>query len=74
MSTIIKAGTKFYLFRSWGRIGSDSIGGTKIENFYDKENCLEAFYALFEEKSGNEFFAEGIFDRFCFITIYILYF
>ena len=51
--------TKFYLFRSWGRIGSDTIGGTKTETFFNQQNCLEQFYFQFEDKTGNEFFSKG---------------
>ena len=51
--------TKFTLFRSWGRIGSDIIGGTKNEIFHNKQNCLDEFYRLFTEKSGNDFFAKS---------------
>ena len=51
-------GTKYFLFRSWGRIGSDTIGGTKTETFYNRQNCLEEFYRLFEEKTDNSFFAK----------------
>ena len=52
-------GTKYFLFRSWGRIGSDTIGGTKTETFYNRQNCLEEFYRLFEEKTDNSFFAKS---------------
>ncbi|XP_046754057.1 poly [ADP-ribose] polymerase [Diprion similis] len=43
---------KYWLFRSWGRIGT-SIGGTKLENLGLQE-CIEQFEFLYEEKSGNK--------------------
>ncbi|RCN44675.1 Poly(ADP-ribose) polymerase catalytic domain protein [Ancylostoma caninum] len=43
----------FYLFRSWGRVGT-VIGGTRTETFRNEENAVEAFEQLFSEKSGNE--------------------
>ena len=52
-------GTKFTLFRSWGRIGSDTIGGIKNQVYHNKSNCLEEFYRLFEEKTQNQFFAKS---------------
>ena len=52
-------GTKFTLFRSWGRIGSKSIGGTKTQEFHNKTCCLDEFYRLFEEKTQNSFFAKS---------------
>ena len=50
--------TRFYLFRSWGRIGSDTIGGTKVEKFVSRENCIREFCMLFMEKTGNDFLEE----------------
>lgn len=42
---------KYWLFRSWGRIGT-TIGGTKLENL-SVEDCIAKFEELYEEKSGN---------------------
>ncbi|XP_076760551.1 poly-(ADP-ribose) polymerase [Xylocopa sonorina] len=42
---------KYWLFRSWGRIGT-TIGGTKLEDLL-LEECIEQFESLYEEKSGN---------------------
>lgn len=42
---------KYWLFRSWGRIGT-TIGGTKLEEL-PCESCIEQFENLYEEKSGN---------------------
>lgn len=53
-----RTNSRFFLFRSWGRIGSDTIGGTKIQTFHNVHNCTAEFEALFEEKSGNNFFAK----------------
>ncbi|KAI3411871.1 Protein phosphatase methylesterase 1 [Globodera pallida] len=47
-------GSNFYLFRSWGRIGT-SIGGTKTNAYgTDREDCVGEFKRLFEEKSLND--------------------
>lgn len=48
------AKSKFYLFRSWGRIGT-TIGGTKVEEFKSLKNAFEAFDKLFLKESGNYF-------------------
>ncbi|XP_033328280.2 poly-(ADP-ribose) polymerase [Megalopta genalis] len=42
---------KYWLFRSWGRIGT-TIGGTKLEKLM-LEECIEQFENLYEEKTGN---------------------
>ena len=42
---------KYWLFRSWGRIGT-TIGGTKLESLY-LEDGKEQFECLYEEKTGN---------------------
>lgn len=42
---------KFWLFRSWGRIGT-TIGGTKLEDL-PLDDAIEQFENLYEEKSGN---------------------
>ncbi|KAJ8686796.1 hypothetical protein QAD02_022590 [Eretmocerus hayati] len=42
---------KYWLFRSWGRIGT-TIGGNKLESLA-KEECISEFERLYEEKSGN---------------------
>ncbi len=47
---------KFYVFRSWGRVGT-TIGGTKTETFEDKEDALENFKMIFEDKTGNRWSA-----------------
>ncbi|XP_053972152.1 poly [ADP-ribose] polymerase [Hylaeus volcanicus] len=41
----------FWLFRSWGRIGT-TIGGTKLDKLA-LEDCIEQFEHHYEEKSGN---------------------
>jgi len=44
---------KWYVFRSWGRIGT-TIGGTKLEDFEDKHEAVRNFEYLYEEKTGNK--------------------
>ena len=48
-----KKSNKFWLFRSWGRIGT-TIGGTKLEDFKSKQNAIEAFEEMYLERTGNE--------------------
>ena len=43
---------KWYVFRSWGRVGT-TIGGTKLEDYEDKHEAVKQFEFLYEEKSGN---------------------
>uniref|UniRef100_A0A915BV35 Poly [ADP-ribose] polymerase n=1 Tax=Parascaris univalens TaxID=6257 RepID=A0A915BV35_PARUN len=45
---------KYYLFRSWGRVGTN-IGGSKTEDYGNEiDEAKEAFEALFLEKTGND--------------------
>lgn len=44
---------RWYLFRAWGRVGT-TIGGNKLETYHNKDDVLEAFEALYLEKTGNE--------------------
>ena len=44
--------SKWYLFRSWGRVGT-TIGGNKTEEFHEREEALTTFMSLYEEKTGN---------------------
>ncbi|KAI9093452.1 poly polymerase catalytic domain-containing protein [Phlyctochytrium arcticum] len=44
----------YYLFRSWGRVGTNR-GGTKLEEFDSAEDAQKLFCQLYEEKSGNIF-------------------
>lgn len=49
-------GTRFHLFRKWGRVGSDSIGGCKLEGpFSSTRTAISAFEEQFEEKTGIPF-------------------
>ena len=43
---------KYYVFRSWGRVGT-TIGGNKVENFYEKADAVREFERLYKEKTGN---------------------
>ncbi|XP_076286203.1 poly-(ADP-ribose) polymerase [Lasioglossum baleicum] len=42
---------KYWLFRSWGRIGT-TIGGTKVDNLAVEE-CIKQFEFHYEDKTGN---------------------
>lgn len=44
--------SQYYVFRAWGRVGT-SIGGTKLEDFDDREDALSLFEELYLEKTGN---------------------
>ena len=41
-----------YVFRKWGRVGSEKIGGSKLEEM-SKSDAITAFKRLFLEKTGN---------------------
>ncbi|RZF40692.1 hypothetical protein LSTR_LSTR007983 [Laodelphax striatellus] len=43
---------KYWLFRSWGRIGTP-IGGDKVDSYSRLDEAISTFCRLFEEKSGN---------------------
>lgn len=45
---------KYWLFRSWGRVGT-GVGEKKLETYYSVNEACEQFERLFEEKSGNIF-------------------
>ncbi|GJP52654.1 hypothetical protein CLOM_g11752 [Closterium sp. NIES-68] len=42
-----------HVFRKWGRVGSDSIGGSKVEGA-GREQAVALFRRLFKEKTGND--------------------
>ena len=46
-------GVRWWVFRSWGRVGT-TIGGEKLETFTSRPSAVEAFCALYLDKSGNE--------------------
>uniref|UniRef100_A0A183FRW2 Poly [ADP-ribose] polymerase n=1 Tax=Heligmosomoides polygyrus TaxID=6339 RepID=A0A183FRW2_HELPZ len=61
---LLKHDTKptFYLFRSWGRVGT-AIGGTRTEVFRLEEDAIDAFEQLFLEKSGNRWKNKSSFKK-----------
>lgn len=46
-------GNKFWVFRSWGRIGT-TIGGNLVDSFSTLGEAKQRFHEIYEEKSGNE--------------------
>ncbi|KAJ0742482.1 putative NAD(+) ADP-ribosyltransferase [Helianthus annuus] len=45
-------GSGCHVFRKWGRVGNEKIGGTKLEEMC-KEDAIHEFKRLFLEKTGN---------------------
>ncbi|XP_010038006.2 poly [ADP-ribose] polymerase 1 [Eucalyptus grandis] len=45
-------GSDCYLFRKWGRVGNEKIGGSKLEEL-SKSDAIHQFKRLFLEKTGN---------------------
>uniref|UniRef100_A0A6L2LPT7 Poly [ADP-ribose] polymerase n=1 Tax=Tanacetum cinerariifolium TaxID=118510 RepID=A0A6L2LPT7_TANCI len=45
-------GSDCHVFRKWGRVGNEKIGGTKLEEF-SKTDAIKEFKRLFLEKTGN---------------------
>lgn len=43
---------RYWIFRSWGRVGT-VIGSNKLEQMPSKEDAVEHFMKLYEEKTGN---------------------
>ncbi|XP_042046577.1 poly [ADP-ribose] polymerase 1-like isoform X1 [Salvia splendens] len=41
-----------FVFRKWGRVGNEKIGGNKLEEMH-KSNAIQEFKRLFLEKTGN---------------------
>ncbi|XP_057584495.1 poly [ADP-ribose] polymerase 1 isoform X2 [Hippopotamus amphibius kiboko] len=44
--------SRYWIFRSWGRVGT-VIGSNKLEQMPSKEDAIEHFIKLYEEKTGN---------------------
>ncbi|EDL94827.1 poly (ADP-ribose) polymerase family, member 1 [Rattus norvegicus] len=44
--------SRYWIFRSWGRVGT-VIGSNKLEQMPSKEDAVEHFMKLYEEKTGN---------------------
>lgn len=44
--------SRYWIFRSWGRVGT-VIGSNKLEEMPSKEDAVEHFMKLYEEKTGN---------------------
>ncbi|XP_004641229.1 poly [ADP-ribose] polymerase 1 [Octodon degus] len=44
--------SRYWIFRSWGRVGT-VIGSSKLEKMPSKEDAIENFMKLYEEKTGN---------------------
>nr|XP_019068687.1 poly [ADP-ribose] polymerase 1 isoform X2 [Solanum lycopersicum] len=45
-------GSDCYVFRKWGRVGNEKIGGDKLEEM-SKSDAIQHFKRLFLEKTGN---------------------
>ncbi|KAL8262051.1 hypothetical protein R6Q59_026100 [Mikania micrantha] len=45
-------GSDCHVFRKWGRVGNEKIGGIKLEEM-SKEDAIQEFKRLFLEKTGN---------------------
>ncbi|CAJ1901832.1 unnamed protein product [Sphenostylis stenocarpa] len=45
-------GSDCYVFRKWGRVGNDKIGGNKLDEM-PKSDAIREFKRLFYEKTGN---------------------
>ncbi|XP_053548122.1 poly [ADP-ribose] polymerase 1-like [Bombina bombina] len=44
--------TRYWVFRSWGRVGT-VIGSNKLEEMPSKEDAIDHFLNLYQEKTGN---------------------
>lgn len=43
---------RWFVFRSWGRVGT-TIGDTKLTKMESKQEAIDDFVVLYEEKTGN---------------------
>ncbi|XP_077757440.1 poly [ADP-ribose] polymerase 1 [Canis aureus] len=50
--------SRYWIFRSWGRVGT-VIGSNKLEQVPSKEEAIEHFMKLYEEKTGNAWHAKN---------------
>ncbi|XP_070584140.1 poly [ADP-ribose] polymerase 1 [Erythrolamprus reginae] len=50
--------TRYWVFRSWGRVGT-SIGSNKLEKMPSREEAIDHFLDLYEEKTGNSWHSEN---------------
>lgn len=51
---LVQHGKQFSVFRRWGRVGSDHIGGKKLTSYTSLSSALAEFRDVFQEKSGND--------------------
>ncbi|XP_042494663.1 poly [ADP-ribose] polymerase 1 [Macadamia integrifolia] len=56
-------GSDCYVFRKWGRVGNDKIGGSKLEEMAKLE-AIKEFKRLFLEKTGNSWEAWELKENF----------
>ncbi|XP_059573331.1 poly [ADP-ribose] polymerase 1 [Alligator mississippiensis] len=49
---------RYWVFRSWGRVGT-VIGSNKLEQMPSKEDAIEHFLNLYEEKTGNSWHSKN---------------
>lgn len=52
---------KYYIFRSWGRIGT-TIGEKKTQSFSSSSEAIDEFHKIYYDKTGNHFGA-GTFNK-----------
>lgn len=50
--------SRYWVFRSWGRVGT-VIGSNKLEQMPSKEDAVEHFLNLYEEKTGNSWHSKN---------------
>lgn len=60
----LEAKKRYYLFRSWGRIGCE-VGGNSCEKMKNCEAAIKLFEKLFKDRTGNQFedLVAGTFKR-----------
>lgn len=53
---------KWYVFRSWGRIGT-TIGGDKVDTYEEKHDAIAEFERHYEDKTGNRWSQRNNFQK-----------
>ena len=53
---------KWYVFRSWGRIGT-TIGGDKVDTYEEKHDAISEFERHYEDKTGNRWSQRNNFQK-----------
>eukprot|EP00760_Papus_ankaliazontas_P030366 PhM_4_TR4793/c0_g1_i1/m.47729/K10798/PARP; poly [ADP-ribose] polymerase len=55
---------KYHVFRKWGRLGHDDIGGTKLTDYPNISGAMKEFEKMYLDKTGNAWANRDNFKKF----------